>query len=133
MSNGFFATGNLGETPSLKRVSVDGQDRQVADLRIFADQYRRNNEGELEQAGGFWITGSVWDGKAQQCAALLRKGARIHVIGTLREDTWQDKETKEEQRAFRLLVDDVFLSLSRLESVAFKPKRDATQGEAVPA
>ncbi|MBK6744191.1 MAG: single-stranded DNA-binding protein [Hydrogenophilales bacterium] len=121
MSNTFVGTGNLGATPVLKHVQVNGEDRAVCELRVFIDEYGRDAQGELQQTGGFWLSGSIWDRRAEAAAKLLRKGARVRVEGRLRQEIWEDKAA-ETQSEFRLAVDDVFLTLSRIESVQFKVK-----------
>jgi single-strand DNA-binding protein len=125
MSNEFKGTGNLGDTPSLKQVKVNGEDRAVAEMRVFFDEYGRDAQGEIQQTGGFWMTCSVWDRRAESAAKLLRKGARVRVEGRLREETWQDKASGAERSEIRLAVDDVFLALSRIESVDFKERAEA--------
>ncbi|MBK6742554.1 MAG: single-stranded DNA-binding protein [Hydrogenophilales bacterium] len=127
MSNTFVGTGNLGAAPTLKH--VPGERRGPRRLRItgFFDEYSRDEHGELQQSGGFWLTGSIWDRRAEAAAKLLRKGARVSIEGRLREETWQDKTTGEDQSDFRLAVDDVFLALSRIESVQFKEKAGAVE------
>lgn len=128
MSNEFRGSGNLGAAPALKMVTVKGEDRPVCELRIFFDEYSRDAKGEIQQSGGFWLTGSVWDRRAEAAAKLLRKGARVRVEGRLREESWEDKETGLAKSEFRLAIDDVFLALSRIESVTFREKSGA--GEA---
>jgi single-strand DNA-binding protein len=122
MSNTFVGSGNLGATPVLKHVQVNGEDRAVCELRVFFDEYSRDSQGELQQTGGFWLNGSVWDRRAEAAAKLLRKGARVRIEGRLRQEIWQDKATAETQSEFRLAVDEVFLALSRIEMVQFKEK-----------
>lgn len=129
MSNSFVGTGNLGATPVLKHVQVNGEDRAVCELRVFFDEYSRDAHGELQQTGGFWLSGSIWDRRAEAAAKLLRKGARVRVEGRLRQEIWEDKAA-ETQSEFRLAVDDVFLAPSRIESVQFKEK--AGTGEDTP-
>jgi single-strand DNA-binding protein len=81
MPNNYQGTGNLGESPALKTVQVNGEDRKVAELRVFFDNYRADGQGGLEQTGGHWLDVSLWDYKAEQATRLLRKGARVHVMG----------------------------------------------------
>ncbi len=131
MSNAFVGTGNLGAAPVLKQVQVNGEDRAVCELRVFFDEYSRDAQGELQQSGGFWLTGSIWDRRAEAAAKLLRKGARVRVEGRLRQEMWQDKATAETQSEFRVAVDDVFLALSRIESVQFKEKAGTGEDTAV--
>jgi len=40
MSNEFRGTGNLGDNPTLKTVLVKGEDRKVAEIRVFFDEYK---------------------------------------------------------------------------------------------
>jgi single-strand DNA-binding protein len=123
MPNSYKGTGNLADSPSLKTVQVNGEDRKVAELRVFFDHYRPDGQGGLEQTGGHWLDVSVWDYKAEQAARLLRKGARVHVIGRLELDSWTDRETGEPREKLRLVADDVLLSLTRVKGVEFEARR----------
>jgi len=123
MPNSYQGTGNLADSPSLKTVQVNGEDRKVAELRVFFDHYRPDGQGGLEQTGGHWLDVSVWDYKAEQAARLLRKGARVHVIGRLELDSWTDRETGEPREKLRLVADDVLLSLTRVKGVEFEARR----------
>lgn len=123
MPNTYQGTGNLADAPVLKHTQVNGKDRKVAELRVFFDNYRSDGQGGLEQSGGHWMDVSVWDFKAEQAARLLRKGARVHVIGRIEQDSWEDKETGEPRVKLRLVADDVLLSLTRVKSLEFEPKR----------
>lgn len=130
MSNVFVGTGNLGDAPTLKQVKVNGEDRAVAEWRVFFDEYSRDAQGDIQQTGGFWMTCSAWDRRAENVARLLRKGARVRVEGRIREETWKDKTSGEDRSEMRLAVDDVFLALSRIESVKFKERAQSNQDEA---
>lgn len=123
MPNSYQGTGNLADSPSLKTVQVNGEDRKVAELRVFFDTYRPDGQGGLEQTGGHWLDVSVWDYKGEQAARLLRKGARVHVIGRLELDSWTDRETGEPREKLRLVADDVLMSLTRVKGVEFEARR----------
>lgn len=123
MPNNYQGTGNLGESPALKTVQVNGEDRKVAELRVFFDNYRADGQGGLEQIGGHWLDVSLWDYKAEQAARLLRKGTRVLVMGRLELDSWTDRETGEPREKLRVVADDVLLSLTRLKGVEFEPRR----------
>jgi len=131
MSNEFKGTGNLGDNITLKTVTVAGEDRKVAEARVFFDDYKRDGLGGFKPNGGFWLIVSIWDKRGETAANLLRKGARVMVIGHLTEAVWKDKESQEEKRALQLTADDIFLSLSRIDEVKFKAKKE--QQEAAPA
>ena len=123
MPDNYQGTGNLGESPALKTVQVNGEDRKVAELRVFFDNYRADGQGGLEQTGGLWLDVSLWDYKAEQAVRLLRKGARVHVMGRLELDSWADRETGEPREKLRVVADDVLLSLTRVKGVEFEPRR----------
>ena len=129
MSNEFSGTGNVGDQPLLKAVMVGSEERQVAELRVFFDEYRQDVKGGLEQAGGFWLDVNVWgDRLAAEVAQLVKKGARVHVIGRLAETQWTVTATGEERSALHLNADHLFLSLTRLAEVRFKPRREVAEG-----
>lgn len=131
MSNEFRGTGNVGDHPQLKVVSVGGEERQVAELRVYFDEYRQDEAGGLQSAGGFWLDVNVWgDRHAAEVANLVRKGARVHVIGKLAESTWTVTATKEERRGLYLNADHLFLSLTRLAEARFAPRQIAAQARA---
>jgi single-strand DNA-binding protein len=124
MSNEFRGTGNLGDNPALKFVSVKGEDRAVMEMRIFFDAYKSDGDGNYEQVGGFWMNASLWGPRAESASKLLRKGARVRVEGRLKEQEWEDKETGEIKKRMQLDADEVFVSLSRVESITYKAKSE---------
>ena len=129
MSNEVSGTGNVGDQPLLKTVMVGSEERQVAELRVFFDEYRQDGKGGLEQAGGFWLDVNVWGERlAAEVAQLVKKGARVHVVGRLAETQWTVTATGEERSALHLNADHLFLSLTRLAEVRFKPRREAAEG-----
>jgi len=66
MSNEFRGTGNIADAPTLKTISVNGEDRKVAELRVFFDDYKPDEQGGFTQSGGFWLDVSVWgDARAE--------------------------------------------------------------------
>ena len=131
MSNEFRGTGNAGDQPVLKTVLVGNEERQVAELRVFFDEDRQDDSGGLEQAGGFWLDVNVWGERhAAEVAQLVKKGARVHVVGRLAESKWIATKTGEEHRALYLNADHLYLSLARLAEARFKPRREASESRA---
>lgn len=125
MSNEFRGTGNIAVAPTLKTVSVAGEARKVAELRVFFDDYKPTSAGGIEQSGGFWLDVAVWgDTLAESVSQHLKKGARVHVTGRLSESRWNPQDGGEERRAMQLNADNVFLSLARIEDVRFRAKRN---------
>src|SRR5688572_19820540 len=95
MQNLFIGKGNLAGSPSLKRLQGDNGEFEVATMRVMFGRYGQNDDGDLEQIGGFWREVELYGSKAKACAELLRKGARVLVIGEEREFTARDDDGHE--------------------------------------
>jgi single-strand DNA-binding protein len=125
MSNRFQGVGNLGAKPELKRIDQNGDSEAVLELRIYFD--RRVPGGEdldsFEDRGGFWITASLWGKRAERAAALLDKGMRVFVTGTLLTDTWLDSTSAEKRTEMRLRLEYLALDLSRVKGLEMEAKK----------
>ncbi|WP_111748604.1 single-stranded DNA-binding protein [Salinisphaera orenii] len=121
MSNTFTGRGNLGAAPEIKTVQVGGEDRQVADLRIYFDRNVPDGNGGYEDKDGFWLNVSGWNTRCLNAARVLKKGMRVRVEGTLGEDAWE----KDGQQYSRLDVtaQDITLDLGRVTSVTMQLKQ----------
>ncbi len=125
MSNEFCGTGNAADEPVLKTVMVAGEEKRIAELRVFFDEYRQNGLGGIEQTGGFWLDVNVWDERhAAEVVRVVKKGARVHLIGRLVESRWTVTTTGEERSALYLNADSVYLALARIGDIKFKTKRE---------
>jgi single-strand DNA-binding protein len=127
MSNWFTGFGNVGTAPTLRRVPVDGEQRPVTDLRVYFDRRVPKGEDGFEEEGGFWLTVSVWGARAETVARLIEKGARIYVEGSLRQVSWQDRESGADRSELRLTADAIALDLLCVEAVQYR-KRDGSRG-----
>jgi len=128
MSNVFQGKGNLAAAPVLKTVRIGTDDRKVAEMRVFFDEYQYDEEsGEYTQSGGFWMAVSIWDKRGEEAARLLRQGMRVKVEGRLREFEYKVEGAEEKVPGFQIIADDITLCLNRIESIAAKPKREAAE------
>ena len=130
MSNTFSAAGNLGDTPSLKQLNVDGEPKSKLELSIYVDRPVPVDGGGFEDKGGFWIRAEIWDKAAEQAAALLAKGARVRVEGTLVQETWTKKGSEEKDSALKLKLYWIALDPARIQEVQFKKSTRARAGAA---
>jgi single-strand DNA-binding protein len=123
MQNQFIGKGNLGSSPTLKNLTGKNGDFTVANMRVMFGRYGQNEQGEIEQVGGFWREVEIYGAKAEACARLLRKGARVLVIGEEREFTAHDDDGNEAQ-VIKVVAEDVTLQLSRIESIVFSASQN---------
>ena len=74
MPNVFRGKGNLGDTPILKHVPINGADEVVAEMRVFFDDYAYDQANdEYQQVGGFWMRVSLWGQRGEEAAREVRR------------------------------------------------------------
>ena len=120
MQNLFIGKGNLGDSPKLKNVDGKNGSFTVTSMRVMFGRYGQNEEGEVEQIGGFWREVEIYGNKAEACAKHLRKGSRVLVIGEEREFTAKDEDGREVQ-VIKVVAENVALQLSRIEPITYTP------------
>ncbi|QTQ34756.1 Single-strand DNA-binding protein [Aromatoleum petrolei] len=125
MPNVFRGKGNLGDTPILKHVPVNGADEVVAEMRVFFDDYAYDQvTDEYQQVGGFWMSVSLWGQRGEDAARVLRRGARVQVEGVLKQFMYSPEGAPDKVPGFQVTADDVALCLGRVAGVEYKPKRE---------
>jgi len=97
--------GRLVADPELKTV---GSSRQVANMRIAA----HNKKGKDGKSEALFIDVEAWEDLGVNCAAELRKGDTVVVVGRLQEDQWVGKEGDDRKKS-KIAADDVAKAVSR--------------------
>ena len=101
--NKVFLMGRLTFDPELRRTPSG---TAVTELRMASSRSWTGRDGERREETLF-IDVTVWDRQAETCCQYLRKGSSIHVEGSLRMDTWDDKTTGEKRSKIRVHADRV--------------------------
>ena len=114
--NKVFLMGNLTFDPELRRTPSG---TAVSELRMVTSRSWTSRDGERREEKLF-IDVTVWDRQAENCCQYLRKGSPIHVEGSLKMDTWDDKSTGEKRSKIRVH--------GRSRSVP-RPRRGDSQGD----
>src|SRR6516165_4662693 len=86
----------------------------MADLRLATKRTWQGRDGDRKEETLF-IDVTVWDRQAETCCQYLRKGSGVHVEGSLKMDTWDDKTTGEKRSKVKVQADRVQF-LDRRES-----------------
>jgi single-strand DNA-binding protein len=81
--------GNLTADPEL-RFTPSGL--QVANLRIAVTPRTRQEDGSWADEETTFHTVNVWRDQAEHAAESLAKGARVIVVGRLKERSWTDHD-----------------------------------------
>ena len=125
MINEFSAIGNLGASPALSVVDVDGEPRKVANMRVYFD---RPVGKDYQDKGGFWLTVDVWGYRAEEAVRVLKKGSRVFMTGTLRQEPWTD-EGGSVHESMRMTADYFFIDPICIENIGYREKRQTANRE----
>ena len=87
-TNIVILSGNMTKNPELKYTSSG---KAVANLRIAVNT--TYGKGENRKKETTFIDVRVWEKLAENVTHYLQKGSALLVEGSLREDTWEDRET----------------------------------------
>jgi len=111
--NKVFLMGRLTFDPELRRTAGG---TAVTELRLATTRSWAGRDGERREETLF-IGVTVWDRQAENCCQFLRKGSSVHVEGSLKMDTWDDKNTGEKRSKILVHADRVqFLDGRRADS-----------------
>ena len=81
--------GNLTRDVDLK-YTPNG--KAVAILSVAVNNSFKKKDGELKEEVCY-LDVEVWDKQAETCAEYLKKGSSVLVEGSMKQDTWTDKES----------------------------------------
>lgn len=115
--------GNLTSDPELRYTQ---QGLAVAEFTI-ASTPRKFDRSKNEWVDGdtLFMRASVWRDYAEHVAGSLVKGARVLVVGTLRQDSWEDKEGNK-RTTLRLDVDEIGPSLRYATAAVHRIAREGS-------
>lgn len=97
----------------MNSITIAGNITKDAELRFtpggdpVASFSVADNQGKDKDAI-FWNC-SMWGKRAETLAQYLQKGTPVTVTGRLTEEKWQDKQTGQDRKGFKLNVTDIAL------------------------
>ncbi|MFO0908825.1 MAG: single-stranded DNA-binding protein [Isosphaeraceae bacterium] len=101
--NKVFLMGRLTRDPEL-RYTPGGA--AVTDLSVAINRSFSTRDGDTREETVF-VDVTVWDRQAETCCQYLKKGRSIHVEGSLKMDSWEDKATGEKRSKLKIQADRV--------------------------
>jgi single-strand DNA-binding protein len=110
--------GNLGADPEVRLLSNGSA---VCRFNLATNRYSGKDEQGQWLTETDWTTIEAWDRLAEVCNAGLQKGRRVRIVGSLRSDSWTDKETGQPRSRTYVRADEVMFLDARpgqLEAVA---------------
>lgn len=64
----------------------------VAKFRVITSDRRKNEDGDWVDANTSGWNVAAWNKLSESCRGVLARGQEVIVIGSVKEDTWTDKE-----------------------------------------
>src|SRR5262249_35814583 len=95
--NKVILVGRLGKDPEI-RSTPSGT--TVAKFSLATDDRYTDKNGEKQERTE-WHNITAWGKLAEICGQYLRKGKLIYIEGSIRTDSWDDKETGQKRYAPR--------------------------------
>ena len=89
MINKVILVGRLGKDPEI-RSTPNGNN--VAKFTIATDERFTDKNGEKQERTE-WHNITAWGKLAEICGQYLRKGKLVYIEGSIRTDSWDDKES----------------------------------------
>lgn len=118
--------GNLVADPEL-RFTPSGV--AAASVRIaVTPRYRDKASGEWKDAETVWLSGTVWRQYAENVAESLQKGARVIVIGRLKQRSYDTREG-EKRTVYEVEIDDIGPALRHATAKVQKVSRGSSTGD----
>ncbi|WP_232218939.1 single-stranded DNA-binding protein [Chloroflexus sp. Y-396-1] len=91
--------GTVNRVELIGRLGADPEVRQVGNgVTVCRFNLATNRPAGIDEQGKRlseteWTTVEAWERLAEVCGNYLQKGRRVMVMGSLRTDNWQDKES----------------------------------------
>ena len=103
MVNKVILIGRLGKDPEL-RSTAGGQ--TVARFSLATDEKFTDRNGEKQERTE-WHNIVVWGKLAEICGQYLRKGKLVYIDGSIRSDSWDDKETGQKKYRTEIIAQNM--------------------------
>lgn len=120
--------GNLTRDPEL-RVTPKGA--AVGSFSIALNRKFRD-EGGADREEVTYVDVEVFGKRAETISKYFTKGDPIHVIGRLRLDQWEDKNTKEKRSRMKVVLENFNFVGSKRPVAGGTPGAQESAGEDVP-
>lgn len=101
--NKVFLMGNLTRDPEL-RYTPSGS--AVTDLPLAINRAWTGKDGDRKEEV-LYVDVTVWDRQAENCCQYLKKGRGVHVEGSLKMESWDDKTTGEKKSKIKVLAERI--------------------------
>jgi single-strand DNA-binding protein len=111
--NKVILAGNLTRDPEL-RYTPKGT--AVARITLAVNRTWKSESGESKEEVSF-VDVDIWGRQAEVISQYMKKGRPLLVEGRLKQDTWEDKNTKQKQSKLKVVLESFsFIDSNRGDS-----------------
>jgi len=103
MINKVILVGRLGKDPEIR--STPGG-TSVAKFTIATDERFTDKSGEKQERTE-WHNITAWGKLGEICGQYLRKGKLVYIEGSIRTDSWDDKESGQKKYRTEIVARDM--------------------------
>jgi single-strand DNA-binding protein len=100
--NKVILAGNLTRDPEL-RYTPKGT--AVARITLAVNRTFSSSEGGEKKEEVSFVDVDIWGRQAEVIAQYMKKGRPLLVEGRLKQDTWEDKNTKQKQSKLKVVLE----------------------------
>jgi single-strand DNA-binding protein len=100
--NKVILAGNLTRDPEL-RYTPKGT--AVARITLAVNRVYTSGEGGEKKEEVSFVDVDIWGRQAEVIAQYMKKGRPLLVEGRLKQDTWEDKNTKQKQSKLKVVLE----------------------------
>jgi single-strand DNA-binding protein len=100
MINKVIIVGRLGKDPEIR--STPGG-TSVAKFTVATDE-RFTDKSGAKQERTEWHDVEAWDRLGEICGQYLKKGKLVYIEGSIRTDTWDDKESGQKRSRKKIIA-----------------------------
>lgn len=103
MINKVILVGRLGKDPEIRSTP---QGTSVAKFTIATDERFTDRSGEKQERTE-WHNIVAWGKLGEICGQYLRKGKLVYIEGSIRTDSWDDKESGQKKYRTEIVARDM--------------------------
>ncbi len=121
--------GWLGDEPE-QRVFSSGA--RVSRFNVATKHFGPRSENGEREIETDWTLVEAWDKLGDQCVRSLHKGSRVRIVGSLRTQSWEDRETGLRRYKSFVRADEVLFLDSRSDTSEQDALDPSEESEDVP-
>ena len=103
MINNVILVGRLGKDPEIRSTP---QGTSVAKFTLATDEKFTDRGGEKQERTE-WHNVVAWGKLGEICGQYLRKGKLVYIEGSIRTDSWDDKESGQKKYRTEIVARDM--------------------------